>query len=119
MVILKTNDVRVGIGELFWGLQTIVKYLRSDYGLDQLVINYPHIGDCIGDSVGLPIPWAIENLMMCSNEVLETSIESSSEKIEFECNDKEMIEVLDSKVDMSRSLDAIGLHFGYVIPKES
>ena len=57
-------------------------------------MNYPHTGDSIGDSVGLPIPWAIENLVICSNEVFETSIDSTSEKIFFECANKEMTKVL-------------------------
>lgn len=39
--------------------------------------------------------------MIRSNEVWETSIESSIERIEFICNDKEMIEALNSRADMS------------------
>ena len=59
-----------------------------NYGLDQLVINYPQIGDCIGDNAGSPIPWAIENLLICSNEVLEISIDSSSERTIFKWDDQ-------------------------------
>ena len=96
-----------------------VKVLRVDYSFNQLVINYPHIGDCIGNSVGSPIAWAIENLMICSNEVFEISIESSGERTKFECDDEEMIKALNLKVEMPRSSDANRLHFGSIIPKDS
>ena len=56
-------------------------FVTVDYVLDQLVINYPHIEGCIDNSVGLPIPWDIENMNVCSNEVFETCINSSGERI--------------------------------------
>lgn len=103
-VILKMNDVQVGNWEVILGTtnpsQVFVRALRVDYGLDQLVIDYPHVNNFIGDNVGLPIPWAIEDMMIRSNEVWETSIESSIERIEFICNDEEMIEALNSRADM-------------------
>lgn len=65
-----------------------------DYGLDQLVINNPHVGNCIGDNVRSPIPWATWNLMICINDIFETLICSSGEETKFECDDKEMTEPL-------------------------
>ena len=63
-VILKLNDIQVEIGEDVLGStncvppclgQVCVRAFRDDYGLDHCVIDYPHIGECIGDSVGLLI----------------------------------------------------------------
>ena len=83
------NDVHIGIWEVVLGStnrvpphldQLFVKALRVDYGLGRLVIYYPHIRDCIGVSVGLPISWAIEHLMICSKEVFETFVDSLRER---------------------------------------
>lgn len=88
-VILKVNNLHVWIGKVVLRStncgpphlgQVFVRAMRVDYGLNQLVINYPHIGNCIGNSVGSPIPWAIENLVICGNEIFETSINSSSKR---------------------------------------
>lgn len=66
---LKMNDIQVGIGEVVFGStnwylpcssQGFVKAQRLTSGLNQRAMYYAHIGDCIGDSVGSPIPWAIE-----------------------------------------------------------
>lgn len=98
-IILEINDVHVNIGEIVVGVQNVylhilVKCLLELWGLindlNQLVTDYAHIGDCIGDSVGSPIPWAIYNSMICSNDVFETSIDSLGVRTKFECEDEEM-----------------------------
>lgn len=108
-VVLKINDVQVEIGKVVLGNtnrvppcngQVFVRALRVDNGLDQLVIDYPHIRDCIGDNVGSPIPWAIENMMICSNEVFETFIDSLGERTYFACDDDEMTGLLNLEVKM-------------------
>ena len=50
---------------MYWSI--IVRAWRVDYGHNQLVINYQRIGDCMGNNVGLLIPWAIENPVICTN----------------------------------------------------
>lgn len=98
-VYFKLNDVQVGIGEVVDSGciqghalpgQVFIKALRVHYGLDQIVIDYPYVGDCIGDSVGYPIPWASENLVVCGGDVVESSIDSSGELTVFEDDDEEM-----------------------------
>lgn len=82
-------------------------------------IDYPHIGDCLGDSVGSPITWAIKNMMICSNEVSKTSIDSSSERTKLNAMIEKMIKALNLEVEMSKSSDATGLHSRFVIPNDS
>lgn len=40
--------------------------------------------DCIGDTQGSPIPWTSKNLVLCDNDVLELSIDSSRKITAFE-----------------------------------
>lgn len=113
-VILKMNDVQIGIGEVVLGEcnpettrsgQIFIRALKVEYGLDQIVIDYPNNGDCIGDTAGSPIPWDIENLIMCSNDILESSIDSSAGRTEFEIDDEEMDEPGNIGPELTRSSD--------------
>lgn len=60
------NDIQVGIGEivndgcnegpLHLG-HVFIKALRVDCGLEWATIDYPNVGNCIGDIKWSSIPW--------------------------------------------------------------
>lgn len=93
------NGVQVKISDIVNGghnqgpfslRHVFIKALWVDFGLKQIVIDYPNVGDCISNAKGSPIPWVSEILVLCGKEVLESSIDSSWEINVFEDNDKDM-----------------------------
>lgn len=88
-------------------------------GSTNLSLDYLNIEDCIGNSVGSPIPWAIDNPHDMQFEVFEASMDSSRERINFENDDDEMEDLQNSKVELPRSSKSSGLLHGLVIPRDS
>lgn len=80
-----------------------------DFRLDQILIDYPKVGDCIGDVDGPPIPWALKNLMLCGRDVLNSSIDPLREIIALEEDDKDMEEFQNSQPILPTSPKTNGL----------
>lgn len=120
-VVLKLHSIKVGTGKVACLNVTPFKVLDGhvfvedwilDYGLDQLIIDYPNIGDCIEDSLHRPIPWPKECIELADPATLQSSIGSSDEmnafetsQVKEECPPIAMANVTDSQKMFTKSSD--------------
>lgn len=96
-VIFKLNDIQLGVREVANGRcnqgfpcpgHVFIKALWVDFGVHQIIIRYPNVGDCKCEVRKSSILWLSQNLVLHDRDVLDSCTNSLREINAFEEEDE-------------------------------